>query len=60
MNFKVVFKIVGRVITMESFVMLVPMFVAALYGEDITPFLMSIILVLFLGVILNLNISQHY
>lgn len=61
MNFKVVFKIVGRVITMESFVMLVPMFVAALYGEDITPFLMSIILVLFLGVILSsMNATKEF
>ena len=61
MNFKVVFKIVGRVITMESFVMLVPKFVAALYGEDITPFLMSIILVLFLGVILSsMNATKEF
>ena len=61
MNFKVVFKIVGRVITMEAFVMLVPMFVAALYGEDITPFLMSIILVLFLGVILSsMNATKEF
>lgn len=61
MNFKVVLKIVGRVITMEAFVMLIPTFVAALYGEDITPFLMSIILVLFLGVILSsMNATKEF
>ncbi|MBR5306455.1 MAG: TrkH family potassium uptake protein [Oscillospiraceae bacterium] len=61
MNFKVVLKIVGRVITMEAFVMLIPAFVAAFYGEDITPFLMSIILVLFLGVILSsMNATKEF
>ena len=61
MNFKVVLKIVGRVITMEAFVMLIPTFVAAFYGEDITPFLMSIILVLFLGVILSsMNATKEF
>ena len=41
MNFKVVFKIVGRVLTMEGIVMLIPMLVALHYGEDVMPFIIS-------------------
>ena len=61
MNLKVVLKIVGRVITMEAIVMLLPMFIAIFYGEDITPFVISIILVLFLGIILaSINATKEF
>ena len=61
MNFKVVFKIIGRVIPMEAFVVCLPMLVAIWYGEDITPFVTSIIIVLFAGIVLsNINSTKEF
>ncbi|MBR2503267.1 MAG: TrkH family potassium uptake protein, partial [Oscillospiraceae bacterium] len=61
MNLKVVLKIVGRVITMEAFVLLLPMLVAMIYGEDTTPFMVTIILVLFTGIILSsINSTKEF
>lgn len=61
MNLKVVLKIVGRVITMEALVMLLPTMVAVFYKEDITPFIISIILVLFIGIILaSINATKEF
>lgn len=61
MNLKVVLKIVGRVITMEAFVLCLPLLIAFLYGEDITPFMITIILVLFVGIILSsINTSKEF
>ena len=61
MNFKVVFKIIGRVITMEAFVLCLPMLVSIWYGEDITPFVTSIIIVLFAGIVLsNINSTKEF
>ena len=61
MNLKVVLKIVGRVITMEAFVLLLPMLVAMIYGEDTTPFMVTIVLVLFTGIILSsINSTKEF
>ncbi|MBE6878752.1 MAG: TrkH family potassium uptake protein [Ruminococcaceae bacterium] len=61
MNLKVVLKIVGRVITMEAIVLCLPLLVSMLYGEDTTPFLITIILVLFVGVVLSsINTTKEF
>ena len=61
MNFKVVFKIVGRVLTMEGLVMLVPMLVALHYGEDIMPYVISSTVVIITGLNLAcINASRDF
>ena len=61
MNFKVVFKIVGRVLTMEGLVMLVPMLVALHYGEDIMPYVISSTVVVIMGLNLAcINASRDF
>ena len=61
MNLKVVLKIVGRVLTMEAIVLLLPMIVALFYREDLTPFIISIILVLFIGIVLSsINATKEF
>ena len=61
MNFKVVFKIVGRVLTMEGIVMLIPMLVALYYGEDVMPFIISSTVVTIFGLNLAcINASRDF
>lgn len=61
MNFKVVLKIVGRVITMEGLLLVLPMLVALNYREDITPYLSSMVVILFIGVILaSINATHEF
>ena len=61
MNFKVVFKIVGRVLTMEGIVMLIPMLVALHYGEDVMPFIISSTIVTIFGLNLAcINASRDF
>ena len=61
MNFKVVFKIVGRVLLLVTAVFLLPTFVAILYKEDVTPFILTIVLVGFIGMILsNINATKEF
>ncbi|MCI8422651.1 MAG: TrkH family potassium uptake protein [Lawsonibacter sp.] len=45
MNWKLVLKVVGRVLLVEAVALVVPMLVALLYGESPMPFLLSIALV---------------
>ena len=44
MNLKLVLKLVGRIMLVETVAMLLPLFVALLYGESIMPFVWSILL----------------
>ena len=61
MNFKVVFKIVGRVLTMEGIVMLLPMLVAIYYGEDVWPFIIASTVVTIAGMNLAcINASKDF
>ena len=61
MNLKVVLKIVGRVITMEAIVMLIPTLVAFFYGESLEPFFITILLMLFTGIILaSINATKEF
>lgn len=61
MNFKVVFKIVGRVLTMEGIVMLLPMLVAIYYGEDFWPYIIASTVVTIAGMNLAcINASKDF
>ncbi len=52
MNFKLVFRIAGSTLVLEGVCMLLPLFVALLYGEDPTPFLKTILLLMAAGLAL--------
>ena len=54
MNFSLVFKILGRTLLLEGFALLLPTGVALLYGEDIRPFLYTILILLGVGGLLSL------
>ena len=54
MNFKLVFKLTGKVLLVEAAAMLFPLFVALLYREDPRPFLYTIPLLLAAGALLSL------
>lgn len=49
MNLKLVLKLVGRIMLVETVAMLLPLFVALLYGESIMPFVWSILLMAVVG-----------
>ena len=53
MNLKLVFKVVGRVLLLESAALLLPLLVALLYGEALRPFLLTIALVAGTGGLLS-------
>lgn len=54
MNFKLVFKLAGKTLLVEAVCMLLPLCVALLYGEDPTPFLISIGITALAGFLLSL------
>lgn len=53
MNFKLVFKIVGRVMLLVTLAMLIPLVVSILFGESPAPFFWSILLLGAAGIILS-------
>ncbi len=53
MNLKLVLKLVGRVLLMETAALVIPLVVALLYGEDPIPFLLSIAIVAACGFALS-------
>ncbi len=53
MNFRLVFKITGRVLQVEAATMLPPLAVALIYHESLRPFLISIAVLLIVGTLLN-------
>ena len=53
MNLKLVFKVVGRVLLLESIALFLPLLVALLYGESPKPFLLTIALVAGMGALLS-------
>lgn len=54
MNYKVIIRIIGNVITYEALILLIPLFVALLYGDgDASAFLLTIGIVLPIGFILS-------
>ena len=61
MNFRLVFRIVGRVLQLESAALLIPTAVALAYGEELYPFLITILLMAALGSGLSLlPARQHF
>ena len=61
MNLKLVFKVVGRILQIEAAAMVLPLVVALLYREDLTPFLWSIASVAVVGSILSaIHSKQHF
>ena len=46
MNIKLVFKLLGRILSMEAAVLVLPMAVALLYHESPMPFVWSILVIL--------------
>ena len=61
MNIKLVLRLVGRVMAAESFTLFFPTAVALLYGESPTPFLLSILIILALGLALSaVPATRHF
>lgn len=61
MNFKLVFKICGRLLMVEAAALLLPLIVALIYGESPRPFLYSILMIALIGFILSqLPTENHF
>lgn len=60
MNFKLVLKLTGRISMLMAACLILPLVVAMLYGEDLRPFLFSIILLVALGMALNAIPAQRH
>ena len=61
MNIRLVLRVTGRVMQLESTVMLVPLAVALLYRESPAPFLYSILIILISGTLLShLPARRHF
>ena len=60
MNFKIVLKLVGRVMVLEATAMLIPLVVALIYRESPVPFLLSILILLAAGSLLSLIPAQRH
>lgn len=61
MNIRLVLRVTGRVMQLESAVMLVPLAVALLYRESPAPFLYSILIILISGTLLShLPARRHF
>lgn len=54
MSYRVVANILGRILLIEAALLLLPMAVAALYGEPVAPFLWSILLAVAVGALLSI------
>ena len=54
MNFKLVLRVVGRVLFVECAAMVLPLAAALYYGESPAPFAISILLLAAMGVLLSL------
>lgn len=60
MNFKLIFRVAGRVIMLESATMLLPMAVALLYRESAAPFYLSAAALFLAGLLLSRIPSQKH
>ena len=61
MNFKIVFKVLGSVLKLESYTLFVPLLAAIHYGENTSPFLITLISVYIIGFALSkINASKHF
>ncbi|MBR2935207.1 MAG: TrkH family potassium uptake protein [Oscillospiraceae bacterium] len=61
MNFNLVFNLTGKVLLLEGVSMLLPLYVAILYGESPLPFIYAVLITLFSGFILSrLPYKKHF
>lgn len=62
MNIKLVFKLLGRILSMEAVVLVLPMAVALIYRESPMPFVWSILIILCIGLPLSFlpTKSKHF
>ena len=61
MNFKIVFKVLGSVLKLESYTLFVPLLAAIHYGENTSPFLITLISIYIIGFALSkINASKHF
>ena len=61
MNFKLVFNVTGKVLLLEAVFLLFPMLTALIYGEPLTPFLLTLCILLPVGLILSrLPYQKHF
>lgn len=61
MNIKLILKVIGRVLMMESVALILPLCVSLYYHETIVPFLLSIAIVAFIGLLLSrLKTEKHF
>ena len=60
MNFRLVFKVTGKALMVEAVAMLIPLLVCLIYGEDPTPFLLTIPSVMIVGFLLSLLPSNDH
>ena len=61
MNFKIVFKVLGSVLKLESYTLFVPLLAAIHYGENTSPFLITLIATYIIGVALSkIKASRHF
>ena len=61
MNIKLVFKLLGRILSMEAAVLVLPMAVALLYHESPMPFVWSILVILCISLPLSfLPAERHF
>ena len=52
MNFKIVFKVLGSVLKLESYTLMLPLLVAVHYGENTRPFWLPLIVTYIVGFLL--------
>ncbi len=62
MNFKLVFKLVGKVLFAEAIALLIPMLVALIYQEDVRPFMLSACIVALVSFFLSIipSTKNHF
>ena len=55
MNYRMVLYIIGQMLKVEGILMLMPLVCAAIYKESVLPFLIPVMILLFLGVVLTVR-----
>ena len=61
MNFKIVFKVLGSVLKLESYTLMLPLLVAVHYGENTRPFWLPLIVTYIVGFLLTkIKADKHF
>lgn len=59
MNYKMIFYILGQILKVEAALMLIPMIVGGIYGENVMPFVYTILILLAVGFGISLKKPQN-